>query len=66
MFQVVFNESIGQKQIFDMLLWILNLCLSVLVGAIQLPFWQAVKAVVYYDLRTRKEGLGLKLRARNI
>jgi membrane-anchored glycerophosphoryl diester phosphodiesterase (GDPDase) len=34
--------------------------------AIQLPFTQAVKAVVYYDLRTRKEGLGLNLRDRNI
>ncbi|PSB35076.1 DUF975 domain-containing protein [Chlorogloea sp. CCALA 695] len=66
MFQVLLNESNGQKQIFNLLLWILSLCLSIVVGAIQLPFWQAVKAVVYYDLRTRKEGLGLKLRDRNI
>ncbi len=65
MFQVLLKESIGQKQIFDLLLWILNLCLSIVVGAIQLPFWQTV-TVVYYDLRTRKEGLGLKLRDRNI
>lgn len=27
-----------------------------------LPFWQAIKAVIYYDLRSRKEGLGLQLR----
>ncbi|NJP09357.1 MAG: hypothetical protein HC866_07625 [Leptolyngbyaceae cyanobacterium RU_5_1] len=27
-----------------------------------LPFWQAIKAVIYYDLRVRKEGLGMKLR----
>lgn len=27
-----------------------------------LPFWQALKAVVYYDLRIRKEGLDLQLR----
>ncbi len=25
------------------------------------PFWQAIKAVVYYDVRNRKEGLGLEL-----
>lgn len=27
-----------------------------------LPFWQAIKGVIYYDLRSRREGLGLKLR----
>jgi hypothetical protein len=27
-----------------------------------LPFWQVIKAVIYYDLRSRKEGLGLQLR----
>ncbi|AKG24338.1 hypothetical protein [Calothrix sp. 336/3] len=26
------------------------------------PFWQAIKAVIYFDLRSRREGLGLKLR----
>lgn len=30
-----------------------------------MPFWQAVKAVVYYDLRSRREGLGLNLRSRS-
>jgi hypothetical protein len=28
------------------------------------PFWQAIKAVVYYDLRGRREGMGFKLRDR--
>lgn len=31
-------------------------------GVLILPFWQTVKAVVYYDLRSRHEGLGLQLR----
>lgn len=66
MFQLLFDGSTNQKQIFNLLFWILSLCLGVVVGAMQLPFWQAVKAVVYYDLRTRKEGLGLKLRDRNV
>jgi hypothetical protein len=30
-----------------------------------LPFYQAIKAVVYYDLRSRREGLGLQLRDRS-
>lgn len=31
-------------------------------GIFVLPFWQNIKAVLYYDLRNRKEGLGLQLR----
>lgn len=27
-----------------------------------MPFWQALKAVLYFDLRSRREGLGLQLR----
>jgi hypothetical protein len=27
-----------------------------------LPLWQSVKAVIYFDLRSRREGLGLQLR----
>lgn len=38
---------------------------AILLGnALILPFWQAIKAVVYYDLRSRREGLGLNLRDR--
>lgn len=31
---------------------------------VTLPFWQAVKAVTYYDLRDRTEGIGLTLQER--
>ncbi len=34
--------------------------------AVILPFWQSIKAVIYYDLRSRREGLGLKLRDRDV
>jgi hypothetical protein len=35
----------------------------VIVGStLMMPFWQAIKAVIYYDLRSRREGLGLQLR----
>lgn len=33
-------------------------------GIVILPLWQAIKAVVYYDLRSRREGLDLQLRDR--
>jgi hypothetical protein len=29
-----------------------------------MPFWQTIKAVIYYDLRSRREGMGLELRDR--
>jgi hypothetical protein len=40
----------------------LNLILAIPLGALLIPFWQSIKAVIYYDLLTRKEGLGLELR----
>lgn len=45
---------------------LLILALSFASGAIIIPFWQSIKAVIYYDLRSRREGLGLKLRDREI
>lgn len=33
-------------------------------GVFLLPLWQAIKAVIYYDLRSRREGLDLQLRER--
>jgi hypothetical protein len=41
---------------------LLVLIISLLSGALIMPFWQVIKAVIYYDLRVRKEGLGLQLR----
>ena len=47
---------------FFLLSYLLVLPLSIASGSLLIPFWQAIKAVVYYDLRTRKEGLGLEIR----
>ncbi|MBW4662375.1 MAG: glycerophosphoryl diester phosphodiesterase membrane domain-containing protein [Drouetiella hepatica Uher 2000/2452] len=33
-----------------------------MTSALFLPFWQTIKAALYYDLRSRREGLGLRLR----
>ncbi|MBO1048477.1 MAG: DUF975 domain-containing protein [Dolichospermum sp. DEX182a] len=46
--------------------FVLTFGLSFVGGALILPFWQTVKAVVYYDLRSRREGLGLRLRDHDI
>lgn len=46
-------------------LFVLLFYAAILLGnALIIPFWQAIKAVVYYDLRSRREGLGLELRDR--
>lgn len=49
--------------------WVMNIIsviIGLLLGVLTLPFWQAIKAVLCYDLRSRREGLGLKLRDREV
>jgi hypothetical protein len=45
---------------------LVNLIINLISAALVVPFWQSIKAVVYYDLRSRREGMGLKLRDREI
>lgn len=40
---------------------VVDIPLGIVVSILIVPFWQAIKALVYYDLRTRKEGLNLSL-----
>jgi hypothetical protein len=47
---------------FQMLSFMVGYVLGLVSGAVFLPFWQAIKAVIYYDLRSRREGLGLQMR----
>ncbi|MBD2253725.1 glycerophosphoryl diester phosphodiesterase membrane domain-containing protein [Nostoc parmelioides] len=51
---------------FALLYAVIVLVLSFGSGALLIPFWQSIKAVIYYDLRSRREGLGLQLRDREI
>jgi hypothetical protein len=37
---------------------------SLVCNMFVMPLWQAIKAVLYYDLRARREGMGLQLRPR--
>lgn len=54
--------SMEQGSAIYLTVYILSLVLSFFGGAVTMPFWQAIKAVVYYDVRSRREGLGLQLR----
>lgn len=47
---------------FGLLYFLVVLVLSFASGSLLIPFWQAIKAVIYYDLRSRKEGIGLQIR----
>ncbi|MEO0455827.1 MAG: hypothetical protein AAF152_04490 [Cyanobacteria bacterium P01_A01_bin.114] len=47
--------------------WLIYFCtliVSFIGGILLLPFWQAIKAVLYYDLRSRQEGLDIEFRGR--
>jgi hypothetical protein len=40
---------------------IVNLVLSILLELFLMPFWQVIKSVVYFDLRSRLEGADLRM-----
>ncbi|MBG1269067.1 hypothetical protein [Nostoc sp. WHI] len=44
------------------IVYLISLIGSLIGGILVMPFWQALKAVLYLDLRSRREGLGLQLR----
>ncbi|MBD0300837.1 MAG: DUF975 domain-containing protein [Tolypothrix sp. T3-bin4] len=48
--------------IFALLFFILLIGLTFASGSLLIPFWQAIKAIIYYDLRNRKEGMDLQIR----
>ncbi|MBF2064978.1 MAG: DUF975 domain-containing protein [Calothrix sp. C42_A2020_038] len=61
----MFLQPLAQENTsFLLLLTLANLVLTLTSAAIVVPFWQTIKAVLYYDLRSRREGFGLKLRHR--
>ncbi len=65
--QLVFAPLIQENSgIFTLLYFVLIFAISFSSGAVIIPFWQAIKATIYYDLRSRREGLGLRLRDNKI
>jgi hypothetical protein len=65
MVESVLKAVLGAESgIFFLVYYLLILLLSFGSGALVSPFWQAMKAIIYYDLRSRKEGFGLQIRKR--
>jgi len=65
--QAAFLPLINEGNILlAVLYYVIVLALSFSSGALLIPFWQSIKAVIYYDLRSRREGLGLKLRENEV
>ena len=42
--------------------FLIGFLLFFIINLVVMPFWQTIKAVLYYDLRSRLEGLDLRLR----
>ncbi|MEC4985026.1 MAG: DUF975 domain-containing protein [Oscillatoria sp. PMC 1068.18] len=55
------NSPNPNSGLFLFLFYLIFVLITFVSGALLIPFWQTVKAVLYYDLRTRKEGLGLQM-----
>lgn len=47
---------------FGVIYFVLVLMINFAAGALFVPFWQGIKAALYYDLRSRQEGIDLNLR----
>lgn len=53
--------SIALTVLLVLFLWIV---LFTALAIVVMPMWQTLKAVIYYDMRVRREGMGLELRDR--
>ena len=48
--------------IFGLLYGLAIFAISIGSYALMSPFWQSIRAVIYYDLRVRREGFGMEMR----
>ncbi len=60
--QIVLGAVLSSNpELFGSLLFLFTLVISIAAGAFLIPFWQSIKAVIYYDLLVRREGFGLSI-----
>ena len=65
--QLVFSPFIlDEYGLYALLYFVFLLAIIFSISAVILPFYQTLTSVIYYDLRSRREGLGLKLRDHEI
>lgn len=55
------SDALGMAFLFAFLVFMVLLFFSVVLSA---PFFQSIKAVLYYDLRSRREGLDIRFKDR--
>lgn len=60
--QVAISAGVANNPSLAAIAVILYVLVAIGGSAFMVPFWQAIKAVVYYDLRVRREGMGIDLR----
>lgn len=59
-FQVILEGIFGaDSYIFQLLELLISLAINLLSFGIMMPFWQSIKAAIYYDLRSQREGMDL-------
>lgn len=51
-----------ERPVLYFVVYVISLLLGLGGNLLILPFWQIIKAVLYYDLRNRREGLNMTLR----
>jgi hypothetical protein len=61
-FQMIIGAGVENAPSLAAIGGILYILLAFAGGALMIPFWQSIKAVVCYDLRIRREGMGINLR----
>jgi hypothetical protein len=67
LFGLIYSIVLLQNSAYDSIFYSLYFISLFLVnGVITMPFWQTIKAVIYYDLCCCRESLDLKLRDRKI
>ena len=60
--QIAIGAGIESNPSLATIAIILYVLITLAGGAFMVPFWQSIKAVIYYDLRVRREGMGINLR----
>ncbi|VEP17175.1 conserved membrane hypothetical protein [Hyella patelloides LEGE 07179] len=59
--QIAFSDTVSLNSNLSILFVLAQILIILSSAALVVPFWQSIKAVIYYDLLVRKEGLGLDL-----
>lgn len=62
--QAIIGGVLGNlsPEIAGVLLIIFSIASNLASGALMIPYWQSIKAVIYHDLKVRREGMGFDLR----